>query len=958
MSATFDPSNLDLNPENEVEAQKKDISSIDEQQDTSSNDNTIHASINDNDILGELDTNSHKEKKQDPDLQSDNNVIEEKWKDKWDLEIQHTEWEWENENIEEENTSDQEETKLIDINIASLEDIIRLVDDKKYDYVILEPEDLQVKVTFKQDNIDRDTRYIKYPTYTNILFKTKQLTKLVVEDSGSPQEWKGKLKLGSKVFKLSSKTSPGQNGERLFIASKEDTSEVAKKEAKKTSLSVIFWFLAAILFVGLVLWGAFIGFIVFNAQTVEDVKFFASLGINLNQINTFISLIVSIIFSILLFISTTILSVFLFKFFITKKSYRRKKVVYWILSTLLLFVTFATGSAWMFIDNKIKSLPNWQEQAYWDLKIFNNDLLISKDFDTSQALLSETQDLIGPITLQFDLENFETNQARKGITIKKYLWEFWGESEETFSPKITRTFDEKGNYEVSVTAFWTDSGGAEVEQVISNIPSISISHLVSLEETLTSNGGKRLSFDANDLSDLGKISWYFKEPISDTNPEPSYPEWEKIEEGYDFIPGKIFFEELFVGIAISDGEAADESISKVIVISPDWASDISGNITHEQNLENELLYTFTVENASTWFANGFIESYTWTIEDKTYTVNGDLSDPSTSPEIEHEFSSFGDQEIEVLLTDSKGKTETIRKTLSIQKKVSLRAPLMIRDDNSEEIEELRYEEKTHEYFIDNFGVPAWIELDARLVRPVNILYSLTDVSWDVWNDGDIDGRGKSFEYFVPTEGNHVIVAEYTFTHRKKPDDTISLKEFVYIEWIKKEAILNLKMEFDSNYAPVTVRFDASESFIKQDDIVKFIYDYGDGISEERDAINPWHKYTEAGDYTVTLTVVGKSWKRYSTSKQLILLPPAQTVEISSSLKRAPVGQWIDFSSSKSSGQIVEYFWDFGDGNVSTEANPTHSYSRPWTYTASLKADFANNNSITDEVEIEIFEQDE
>jgi len=62
------------------------------------------------------------------------------------------------------------------------------------------------------------------------------------------------------------------------------------------------------------------------------------------------------------------------------------------------------------------------------------------------------------------------------------------------------------------------------------------------------------------------------------------------------------------------------------------------------------------------------------------------------------------------------------------------------------------------------------------------------------------------------------------------------------------------MEYESNYAPVSVRFDASKSFIKDDDIVKFIYDYGDGIVEERDSINPGHRYTEAGDYTVTLTV--------------------------------------------------------------------------------------------------------
>jgi len=56
--------------------------------------------------------------------------------------------------------------------------------------------------------------------------------------------------------------------------------------------------------------------------------------------------------------------------------------------------------------------------------------------------------------------------------------------------------------------------------------------------------------------------------------------------------------------------------------------------------------------------------------------------------------------------------------------------------------------------------------------------------------------------------------------------------------VKKDAVVDLRIEKDTDYVPVTVRFDASRSFIKNDDIVKFEYDYGDGVTEIRDAINP------------------------------------------------------------------------------------------------------------------------
>jgi hypothetical protein len=63
-------------------------------------------------------------------------------------------------------------------------------------------------------------------------------------------------------------------------------------------------------------------------------------------------------------------------------------------------------------------------------------------------------------------------------------------------------------------------------------------------------------------------------------------------------------------------------------------------------------------------------------------------------------------------------------------------------------------------------------------------------------------------------------------------------ENINIDAIKKEAILKLDIEKTSEYVPVTVKFDASKSEVDGENIVKFIYDYGDGRTEERDAVNP------------------------------------------------------------------------------------------------------------------------
>ncbi|MTK10792.1 MAG: PKD domain-containing protein, partial [Clostridiaceae bacterium] len=51
-----------------------------------------------------------------------------------------------------------------------------------------------------------------------------------------------------------------------------------------------------------------------------------------------------------------------------------------------------------------------------------------------------------------------------------------------------------------------------------------------------------------------------------------------------------------------------------------------------------------------------------------------------------------------------------------------------------------------------------------------------------------------------------------------------------------------------------------------------------------------------------------------------------------------VGQEIKFNSAGSSdsdGTIASYSWDFGDGTTSTEANPSHTYSKAGTYNVTL-----------------------
>ncbi len=844
----------------------------------------------------------------------------------------------------EEEEQESEENKIIfDINLTSIDVILAILVDKEYDFATFEPSDDFVKISFRKDKVVQEEKYIKYPIYSNILIKAKALTNLTIEETSLEQEWTWETVIRNKPYKVLAKVVPSSLGSKLFIKAKYIENKAVKKEVKKTSLSQILWFLWAIAFIALVIWGWFIGFVVLNAKTVEDVKFFYSLWINLNDINTFIWQALSVIFSILIFIETIFLIMFLFKFSLTKKEFKQKKIRYWIISAIIFIVTFSTASTWMIIDKKIKSLPNWQEMAYGDVQIYDNSKLLSDSFDKEGSLLQDTSNLIWPVQIKFDLSFFAKKEKQKWFTIKKYIWDFWNDDiVETPLPTIIKEFKTKWNHEVTLNIIEVDLQWKVIEKEVENIPNINISYVVKINEKTLNNWGKMVDFDASSLKELGKVEWYFIEDLSK-------PVWES----EVFRLPKPIFEETLVWMYIRRNDRTDETLDKLFIISGENETELNWEIAYTRWLINDLEFELNVTKLSNDFWNWIIEEFKWIIWWKEITKAWDVTDPEWSSKIKYEFTSYWKHDVSVILTNSAWETKEISTTIDIPKQLKLSKTLRI-FNRWEVIEDVTYEKALNEYYINNIWVPTELKFDARFVKADNLLYTLKEVSWDYNSDGDIDETSKTLNYPVNTEWNHTITVFYEFTHRKLTDDIITIKEQIFVEWLKKEAIIDFAITKESNYVPVVVSFDASKSQVKDENIEKFIWDYWDGISEERDAVVPWHRYTVAWDYEIKLKVITTTWKQYSTSKKLILKPKPQNVKITTSMKSAPVGQWIDFSSDESEGQIIWYFWDFWDGSTSTEANPTHSYKKAWEYKVTLKLDFSNKNILEDVMDINIY----
>ncbi len=135
----------------------------------------------------------------------------------------------------------------------------------------------------------------------------------------------------------------------------------------------------------------------------------------------------------------------------------------------------------------------------------------------------------------------------------------------------------------------------------------------------------------------------------------------------------------------------------------------------------------------------------------------------------------------------------------------------------------------------------------------------------------------------------------------------------------------------SGQKPLTVQFTDTSTGLP----TMWFWDFGDGTNAT--VASPSHTYQLAGVYTVTLTASNQGGSDTKTEKDYIAVtgdipPPVAMFEATPLSGSAPLTvQFKDLSI----GPPTTYYWDFGDATISDQANPTHLYSNPGSYTVTL-----------------------
>ncbi|MFH1525486.1 MAG: PKD domain-containing protein [Bacteroidota bacterium] len=201
-----------------------------------------------------------------------------------------------------------------------------------------------------------------------------------------------------------------------------------------------------------------------------------------------------------------------------------------------------------------------------------------------------------------------------------------------------------------------------------------------------------------------------------------------------------------------------------------------------------------------------------------------------------------------------------------------------------------------------------------------------------WKFGDgSDGRGIIVEHEYTNPGKYTV-------ELKIADDskTSNSENYAYLT-VTVNAQPKAVAGEDVHITLGEVKFDASKSTDVDGEIKEYKWNFGDGTFSTNMTTN--HIYNRPGVYTVSLIVVDDSQTKNNTANDELIVtvnnPPFADAG-PDVLSANDVKIMFDASNSfDSDGEIISYYWDFGDGSSADEKIVNHVYSIPGVYAVKL-----------------------
>src|SRR5829696_6169852 len=361
-----------------------------------------------------------------------------------------------------------------------------------------------------------------------------------------------------------------------------------------------------------------------------------------------------------------------------------------------------------------------------------------------------------------------------------------------------------------------------------------------------------------------------------------------------------------------------------------------------------------------------------------YTVNwnfGDDSEESDEESVVHTFNEAGNYTVTLTTTDSEGETASDTLEITVEESPTDEEPAT--DEEPPATESLAAEITSNDTEEDVDVAPATFSFNATIAGGTGPY----TVNWNFGDDSE-ESDEQTVSHTFTEAGNYTVTLTATDSTGETATDTLEItveesseepatdEEPPATESLTAEISSN-DTEEDVDVAPATFSFNATIAGGTGPYTVN--WNFGDD-SEESDEQTVSHTFTEAGNYTVTLTATDSTGETATDTLEITVEesseepatdeePPATeslTAEISSNDTEEDVDvapATFSFNATIAGGtEPYTVNWNFGDDSEeSDEESVVHTFNEAGNYTVTLTTTDSEGETATDTLELTVEE---
>jgi PKD repeat protein len=151
-------------------------------------------------------------------------------------------------------------------------------------------------------------------------------------------------------------------------------------------------------------------------------------------------------------------------------------------------------------------------------------------------------------------------------------------------------------------------------------------------------------------------------------------------------------------------------------------------------------------------------------------------------------------------------------------------------------------------------------------------------------------------------------------------------------------VVSASSDIDSGPAPLTVNFKGNATD-HDGNVTSYGWEFGDRTTSSQ--LNPVHAYSKPGIYTAVFSATDDKGAVREAALTITVTDspqnqrPQASLSANKTLGFLPLSVQFIGGGSDPDGSIVSYGWNFGDGAVSSQQSPLHTYETPGAWTATL-----------------------